>query len=424
MLDQIFMKIWDMTCSASIVILFVLCLRILLRRAPKRYSFILWAAVLYRLLCPVIPEVSFGVFPQLDSISEQYTLSDDPITLGGASLAAYRAMGDALNGGLGIQHVRTTGQTADGMAQYVSAGWWEIWILLGQYVWLTGLVFLLAKTGYTFFRFRRRLRGATRLDDQVYLSDQIDTAFVYGWICPRIYVPAVFSEEMRKYAILHEQIHIAGRDPVWKILAYLARCIHWMNPLVWLAFRLSEQDMEMSCDEAVLSRLPREKHADYAESLLHMVSAHSISIPIPPAYGEGNIKGRIKNMTHWKTPKKWMLLASMLVCVLLLAACSVDAKPETPAVEPEESNDATQLVEEEKTPSAPITDADSYAEQQAQIENDICDAKEDFMELRARIECRDPACDDVSHPHEVRARIMITHHSSHHEDDHCSSDHH
>ncbi len=324
MLDRLYMQILDMSLQASIVILVVMLARLLLKPAPKVFSYGLWFVVLLRLLCPVSIEAPVSVVPDFESVSENYTLADQPITALGAGAAAYRAVGDALNGGLGVQHIYTSQIEETGMPKIVTASWWEVWILFGQYVWLIGVAGLLIYSAVTYLKLRRKLIGATPMQDNIYLADHIDTPFVLGLLGPKIYLPSVLSGEEYRYIIAHEQQHIRRLDHLVKLIAYLTLAFHWFNPLVWVAYILLCKDMEMSCDEAVIRKLGDGIRGEYSASLLNLATG-SRSITITPlAFGEGDTKGRIKNLSRWKKPLLWGIVAAAVVCVAVAVCLLTD----------------------------------------------------------------------------------------------------
>ena len=318
MLDKLFVQVLDMTEAAGIVILAVMVVRILLHRAPKIFSYILWSVVLFRLLCPLTIEIPVSLLPEMFSVSDNYALAEEPISIVGASEAAYRAVGDALNGGLGIQYIRTTQRTDNGMIRYVSTNWWDVWILFGQYVWVFGMMIMAVRSMILYKRLRNNLVVKVRLRDNIYIADDIPSPFVKGIFKPVIYLPPGLNAEEQEYIILHEQCHIKRKDPLIKVLAFLALCIHWFNPLVWLAFLQANKDMEMSCDEAVLKKLGQEIRADYAASLLSLATGRRRIVEIPLAFGEGDTKSRIKNLARWTKPVLWMSIMAGLVCVVLV----------------------------------------------------------------------------------------------------------
>jgi len=324
MLDTIYMQILDMSKTASIVILAVLLARLILKKAPKVFSYAIWAVVLFRLLCPVTFESPASAVPELPSVSQGYTLSEEPISLWGASEAAYQAVGDALNGGLGIQHIRTTEKDETGMNRYVTTDWWSVWILFGQYVWVAGMAAMLVYSAVSYRKLREKLLVVVPLRDNIFIADDIKSPFVVGLFCPKIYLPCNLGEREQEYIILHEQHHIKRLDHIIKALAFLALTVHWFNPLVWLAFVLAGRDMEMSCDEAVIRKLGSDVRAEYSASLLTLATGRRIIAGTPLAFGEGDTKGRIRNLAGWKKPAGWIVAAGAAICIVFAMSCMAD----------------------------------------------------------------------------------------------------
>ncbi len=371
MLVSAYMQILDMTKTASIVIVVVLIFRLLLKKLPKVISYAMWAVVLFRLLCPLSIEVPLSVMPEITPEEEYYTLADVPITPSAAAGAAYRAVGDALNGGLGLQHIHTELSTEDEeAASLVSFMWWETWILFGQYVWLAGIISMAIYAVGSYARLRRKLVTASPLIDNIWCADEITSPFVLGLIKPKIYIPSSISEQEQSYIILHEQHHIRRLDHIVKALAFAALCIHWFNPLVWVAFVMAGKDMEMSCDEAVVKQMGEAVLADYTASLLSLATGKHIIAGMPLAFGEGDTKGRIRNLASWKKPALWVILAAVIACIVLSVCLLTDpfpsstVTPETPAagqygvveVTFERPGTSFSMVAQNNTPSYIITD--------------------------------------------------------------------
>ena len=317
MLDNIYMQVLDMSKTASIVILVVVLARLLLKKAPKVFSYALWAVVLFRLLCPVTFEAPVSIVPEMNSVSQGYTLSEESISVFGVGEAAYQAVGDALNGGLGIQHIRTTEKTETGMTKYVTTDWWSVWILFGQYVWVAGITAMLIYSAVSYLKLRKKLSVVVPLRDNIFIADDIKSPFVVGLFRPKIYLPCNLGDKEQEYIILHEQHHIKRLDHVMKALAFLALAIHWFNPLVWVAFVLASKDMEMSCDEAVIRKVEGDVRADYSASLLTLATGRRIIAGTPLAFGEGDTKGRINNLSKWKKPAVWVVLIAVVACAVL-----------------------------------------------------------------------------------------------------------
>ena len=324
MFDRLYMGVLDMSKTAAMVIAVVLLVRLLLKKAPKVFSYALWAVVLFRLLCPISFETPVSIVPQLPDTSTGYNLADESIDLAGAGMAAYQAVGDLLNGGLGVQHIPTTEVTEDGMTRYVMADWWSVWILFGKYVWAAGMAVMLLYSAFSYRRIKKQIEIAVPIRDNIWIADDIKSPFVIGFVRPRIYLPGNLGEKEQEYIILHEQHHIRRFDHIFKALAFLALTIHWFNPLAWLAFGLACKDMEMSCDEAVIRKLGGKVRADYSASLLSLATGRRIIAGTPRAFGEGDTKGRIKNLAKWKKPAVWVIAVAALLCVVLSVSLLTD----------------------------------------------------------------------------------------------------
>lgn len=304
----------NMTLTGSIIILFVLLARLCLRRAPKVYSYALWGVVLFRLLFPVSITAPVSA---LNLVRPEVTAAENTIQLTMYVANVPAASGTIANTpALPAAEVQSAGpvqKQADPM-------------VIAAAVWAAGFL-AMAVHGFTgFFRLRKKLTGAVMLRRGVYLADGIDTPFVLGVLHPRIYLPSAIPDAQRPLILVHERCHIRRLDMLWKLLGYLALCLHWFNPLVWTAFVLAGKDMEMSCDEAVLRRMDRARHADYAAALLQLSSGRRAIAGTPLAFGEGDAKGRIRNMAKWKKPKIWVTLLCVLLC--LAAAVTLLTAPE------------------------------------------------------------------------------------------------
>lgn len=342
MLDKVFIQVLDMSKTASLVILVVILARFFLKRAPKVFSYALWGIVLFRLLCPITIEVPVSVLPKMTSVGQGYSLSEEEISVLGATEAAYQAVGDALNGGLGIQHIRTTQKTESGMPHYVTSDWWSVWILFGQYVWVVGMVFLLLRSMVSFSKLRKQTEVSIHIKDNIYLADDVQAPFVMGLFRPRIYLPGNLQEKEQDYIILHEQHHIKRGDTLWKMLAFVALMLHWFNPLVWLAFVMAAKDMEMSCDEAVLRTMGGEVRADYSASLLALATGRKVFSGTPLAFGEGDTKERIHNLSKWKKPVIGVVITGVVICAILGICLLTNPRTNEPMMENEEMQQAVE----------------------------------------------------------------------------------
>lgn len=329
MVQTAFLTVLGMSVVASIVILVVIFVRLPLKKAPKVFSYALWVVVLFRLLCPfsfesvlsLIPEGTRGI-PQSIALKEYKN-----VTVWSAADAAEWAGGDVLNGGIGTVYVPMNSQET-GTNEVVDARYHQVWLLFGGCLWLAGITAMVIYSVVSYLKQRRKLIGAAPLRDNIYLADHITSPFVMGLFRPKIYLPSSLAGGEQEYIILHEEHHIRRLDHVIKALAFIALCVHWFNPLVWVAFVLSAKDMEMSCDEAVVKKLGVGVRADYSASLLSLATGRRIIAGTPLAFGEGDTTGRIKNLAKWKKPALWVLVAAAAVVVLVFAVFGTNSKRE------------------------------------------------------------------------------------------------
>ena len=328
-MQKIFLTVIDMSIVSSLVIAGVLLVRALLKRAPRRFSYLLWAAVLVRLLCPFAVESPVSLIPQRAGELAQSAAApgSENVTFVSAASAALGDAGAAADGGRSVIRIEVAPETPEtgGEAaerQYVSASRWQVWLMLCAWLWPLGAAAVLVWGAASQLYLRRMLVGAVRDGGNVWLADRIPTAFVMGLFRPRIYLPSTLGEPGRGYVLEHEHTHIRRGDHIFRLLAFVALALHWFNPLVWLAFTLSGRDMELSCDEAVLRRKGEGVRADYCQTLLDMSARKAFPGPCPLAFGEGDTGARIKNALSWKKPALWVVLGAAaliaLACALLL----------------------------------------------------------------------------------------------------------
>lgn len=314
--------ILNMTLTASVVIVLVRLARLALRRAPRACSYALWLVVLFRLLCPVSLTAGISLMGLLDTPVTEVTAH--------TSAAAYVPRDVVHNPEPSVTlPVPGVGEAITealprGEEQMV-ADPLEAPMAIATILWMTGTAAMVIYGVVSLVRLHRRLVGAVPLEKGVYLADHISTPFVLGLVRPKIYLPSALPEGERGYILLHERHHIRRLDHVVKLLAFLALCLHWFNPLVWLMFVLLGRDMEMSCDEAVMKKLGEAVRADYSASLLRLATGRKIIAGAPLAFGEGDTRDRVKNVLRWKEPKLWLVILSVAVVVVLAVVCGTNA---------------------------------------------------------------------------------------------------
>ena len=309
----VFSQILNMSLTASVVILLLLLLRLPFKQAPKVISYALWGIVLIRLVCPV----------SLPSPASLFSWTEAPAVEAGQTMSAISYLPTVYPTAEPEAAITAEADAAEpaSVPQSSKPDVREI----AAWIWLAGALILAAWAAAAYFRLLLRLRSAVPLGERVYLAEQISTPFVLGLLRPRIYLPADLQEGERDYILLHERLHIRRGDHVTRLLAYGALCLHWFNPLVWLAYLLSGRDMEMACDEAVVKKLGAEIRADYAASILSLATGRKLAMPL--AFGAGDPKGRIRNLARWKRPALWGILAAVLACAVLAVCLLTNPAP-------------------------------------------------------------------------------------------------
>lgn len=324
-----------MSISGALISVVIMLLRIPFRKAPRKYSYMLWGILGVRLLCPFSlpsPASLFNLLRSNDGSSGTEVITNR-IT---APFVEYRE----LQAGQVQQSVQIT--------QSITLTQVLFWI------WAAGAVIFAVYMLMTYFRLRRRVAGAVRISDDIYECNGIPTAFVMGMIRPRIYLPAGLESQDKDFITAHERTHIRRRDNIIKPLAVLILCVHWFNPLVWVSFFLMVRDMEISCDERVVCGLDVQSRKEYANALLNM-SAKQSRLTGVLAFGESSIKQRIKSVLSPRKPTLWISIAVVAVIVIAAVCLLTDARksPESSSPEPPESLTSSQ--EEQTVPAAETT---------------------------------------------------------------------
>lgn len=306
MLETIFLKVFNMSLTAAVVILAVLIVRVLLRKAPKIFSYVLWLAVLFRLICPVSFSSAFSLLGALQiEISEkgavEYIISN--------SVYEDKERNET---GKKFSENNSTYAVTQAEKPFSVSGLKKI-IAWAKWTWLAGVMIMLLYNGVTLIKLVKNVKYTVLLRDHIYVGDGIQTPFVLGVVRPRIYLPAILGEEEQEYIILHEQIHMKRKDHIFKFISFFVLCLHWFNPLVWAAFFCSEKDMEMSCDEAVIRKTGLDIKKEYSTSLLTLAAGKTSICGSPLAFGEGDTKSRVKNILNYKKAGFWLILVAVLV---------------------------------------------------------------------------------------------------------------
>lgn len=305
-MDDVFLKLVNLSISASWLILAVLVLRVVLKKAPKWVMPLLWGVVALRLVCLFSIESALSLIPSAETIpSEIVTETREPVLYEQATLDI------------------VTNPTLPSAAEVpvgVSRQQAQVDFNIYSVLWLAGMAALLVHALMSAGKLKKKLATAILLRDNIYESEFVDSPFVFGVIKPKIYLPMHMDEGTAAHVIAHERAHLARCDHWWKVLGYLVLALHWFNPLVWVAYILFCRDIELACDEKVVKGLDGAARADYSQALLSCAAPKRAVAACPLAFGEGNIKTRVKSALHYKKPAFWVAAAAVLA-VVIVAVC-------------------------------------------------------------------------------------------------------
>ena len=306
-MNELFLKIINMSISASWLILAVLILRLVLKKAPKWVNVLLWGIVAVRLICPLSFESALSLIPSSETIPLDIEMAAKP-TIDSGVPAINSVVNPVLSSFAPPQHVLT------------SANPLQIWIPILNIIWLIGVGALLLYTAVSYWRLCRKVDTAVRYKGNIFQSENVSSPFVLGIIKPRIYLPFNMNGQDLEHVVAHEQAHIRRKDHWWKPLGFLLLTIHWFNPLMWLAYVLLCRDIELACDEKVIKELGNEQRADYMQALVACSVNRRMIAACPLTFGEVGVKERVKSVMNYKKPAFWVIIIAVIICVGV-AAC-------------------------------------------------------------------------------------------------------
>jgi len=264
----LFIQILNMSFNASVVIIIVLAMRLLLKKAPKIFSYALWSVVLIRLVLPLSFESPLSLMPtQANPISKEMIYASVPVVDTGIT-----SFNNVVNAAL------------PSATPITSVNPLQIWVFIGSLIWVIGIFIMLLYSLISYLKLKKRLVNARHLNDNIFVVNNLSTPFVMGVFHPRIYLPATLTDQERTLILHHEQTHIRRLDPLFKIIAFFTLCLHWFNPLVWVAFFSSVSDMEMACDEAVIKEMGHDVKKEYSSSLLSLTTGRQFLGATPPCF--------------------------------------------------------------------------------------------------------------------------------------------
>lgn len=312
----VFLKLLNLSISASWLVLAVLVLRLISKRSPKWMNVLLWGIVALRLVLPFSIESALSLIPSAETVSPAAVQFDPAPTI----TSGVSVIDNAVNPSLS-EHFSAV-PTASVNPLYV-------WTEIAGWVWLIGLGAMLLYALVSYLRLRRRASVSLPVQDHIYLCDAISSPFILGVVKPHIYLPSGLDKVQRQNVLAHEQAHLARRDHWWKPLGFALLAVYWFNPVLWLAYTLLCRDIELACDERVIRTMDESAVKTYSTVLLACSMPRKAAITCPLAFGEVGVKERVKNALHYKKPAFWVVAASVTVCVVVAVCFLTDPEHET-----------------------------------------------------------------------------------------------
>ena len=314
----VFLKLLNLSISASWLVLAVLVLRLISKRSPKWVNVLLWGIVALRLVLPFSIESALSLIPSAETVSPAAVqFAPAPTITSGVSV-----IDNAVNSSLS-EHFAAV-PTASVNPLYV-------WTEIAGWVWLIGLGAMLLYALVSYLRLRRRVSVSLCVRENIYLCDAISSPFILGVVKPRIYLPSGLDEVQRQNVLSHERAHLARRDHWWKPLGFALLAVYWFNPVLWLAYALLCRDIELACDERVIRTMDESAVKTYSTVLLACSMPRKAVITCPLAFGEVGVKERVRNALHYKKPAFWVVAASVAVCVVVAVCFLTDPPTDTDA---------------------------------------------------------------------------------------------
>ena len=350
----VFLKLLNLSISASWLVLAVLVLRLISKRSPKWMNVLLWGIVALRLVLPFSIESALSLIPSAETVSPAVVQFAPAPTI----TSDVSVIDNAVNPSLS-EHFSAV-PTASVNPLYV-------WTEIAGWVWLIGLGAMLLYALVSYLRLRRRVSVSLPIRDRIYLCDAISSPFILGVVKPHIYLPSGLDEVQRQNVLAHEQAHLARRDHWWKPLGFALLAVYWFNPVLWLAYTLLCRDIELACDERVIRTMDESAVKTYSTVLLACSMPRKAVITCPLAFGEIGVKERVRNALHYKKPAFWVVAASVAVCVVV-AVCFLTNPPT--------DTDAAGLVgfRREQVTYADVTDASGAQPSNVQLTTEETDA--------------------------------------------------
>lgn len=308
---DIFLHLFNISISASLLALAVVLFRLVFKKAPKWLIVSMWALVAIRLICPFSIESALSLIPGREVIPSEIMSVDPTKTPNTAfGLIENPVYSGFINSTVTVDRVNS----------------FQLDMIFASYIWIVGVLLLLIYAFVSYMRLRHNVRVSMPYKENVYLCDSVKSPFILGVFCPKIYLPSDMDESTAELVLRHEKAHLKRRDHLWKPLGFMLLAVYWFNPVLWLSYILLCRDIELACDERVIRDMQAADKKAYSEALLSCSSGHRMISACPVAFGEVGVKNRIKNVLNYKKPAFWLIVIAIIVSVVVALCFMTDPK--------------------------------------------------------------------------------------------------
>lgn len=342
---ELFTMLLNMSFTAGILVFVIIVLRLCLKKAPRKYICILWALIALRLICPVgIPSslsllnlmnMGINASGQINYFQYNGTTEKPSLIFDVPSLTE--------------DHMSTDSMTVGKRTS-------DVYLPAAMYIWLFGVVIMLAYAVISYIQLKKQVSASVHRGGRIFVCDDIHSPFILGIISPRIYLPSGLNEKTKKNVIVHEFAHLERHDHWWKPFGYILLSGYWFNPVLWVAYILFCQDIEVACDEKVIADMDKDSIAGYSESLLACAVHRRMITVCPIAFGETDVKGRVKRVLTYKKPTFWSICVAIVTCIIAAVCLLTNPKGEEDTIEIPNGYPSVVAVYEPNTDSKPISE--------------------------------------------------------------------
>ena len=314
-MTEVFLKLINMSITAGWIVLAVVLLRLLLKKAPKAITCALWVLVAIRLVCPVSIESVLSLIPSAKTVPEEIVYAREPVIHSGVPI-----INQAVNPI--ITHSFAPPNTLTSINPI------QVFLAVAANLWILGMIAMVLYAAISYLRLRKQIAEAVETEKGVFVCDHIFTPFILGIFRPRIILPSAMAEADREYVLAHERAHLRRRDHLWKPLGFVLLTVYWFNPILWVAYILLCRDIELACDERVIRKMGTEEKKAYTTALLNCSVPRRMIAACPLAFGEVGVKQRIQNALHYKKPAFWIIAVAIVASIVFAVCFLTDPKAE------------------------------------------------------------------------------------------------